>query len=248
MCRAPAGSGSTRPPGLFAGEGHIPLACTPDPVSAAPITGATDKCEVSFYFHNRVKRIHEDPRVTKPYTDEQWAAIESLGHQVDAELAENDVRLTMGGEPTFVSIDDMEGAEWNIAALGPTKKLLAEDLLFRLKRQFAPGGMLHIGQGKWYPGEQLPRWALSCYWRKDGEPVWSDESLVGNERDSYGNGPEDAERFIRTLATKLGVKPEYAQPAHEDVFYYLWKEARLPVNVKGWTASSATPCRCAGPA
>ncbi len=217
--------------GLFAGEGHIPLACTPDPVSAAPITGATDKCEVGFYFHNRVKRIHEDPRVTKPYTEEQWAAIESLGHRVDAELEAGDVRLTLGGEPTFVSIDDMEGAEWNIAALGPTKKLLAEDLLFRLKRQFAPDGMLHIGQGKWYPGEQLPRWALGCYWRRDGEPVWTDESLFGNERDSDGNGPEEAERFIRTLAIKLGVEPDYAQQAHEDVFYYLWKEARLPVNV-----------------
>jgi uncharacterized protein (DUF2126 family) len=217
--------------GLFAGEGHIPLACTPDPVSAAPITGATDPCEVNFYFHNRVKRIHEDPRVTKPYTDEQWSAIESLGHIVDAELADNDVRLTMGGEPTFVSIDDMDGAEWNIAALGPTKKLLAEDLLFRLKRQFAPGGMLHIGQGKWYPGEQLPRWALACYWRKDGEPVWRDASLFGNERDSDAAEPADAERFITTMARKLGVKPEHAQPAHEDVFYYLWKEARLPVNV-----------------
>ncbi|ESQ16772.1 MAG TPA: IMP dehydrogenase [Chromatiaceae bacterium] len=217
--------------GLFAGEGHIPLACTPDPVSAAPITGATDKCDVTFYFHNRVKRIHEDARVTKPYTEEQWNAIESLGHAIDAELADNDVRLTMGGEPTFVSIDDMEGAEWNIAALGPTKKLLAEDLLLRLKRQFAPGGMLHIGQGKWYPGEQLPRWALACYWRKDGEPVWRDEGLLGNERETYEQGPDEAKRFVTTLARKLGVRPEYAQPAHEDVFYYLWKEARLPVNV-----------------
>ncbi len=217
--------------GLFAGEGHIPLACTPDPISAAPITGVTDKCDVNFYFHNRVKRIHEDPRVTKPYTEEQWRAIESLGHAVDAELADNDVRLTMGGEPTFVSIDDMDGAEWNIAALGPTKKALAEDLLLRLKRHLAPEGLLHIGQGKWYPGEQLPRWALACYWRKDGEPVWQDDTLLGNERDDYGHGPEEARVFVETLARKLGVRPEHAQPAHEDVFYYLWREARLPVNV-----------------
>ena len=217
--------------GLFAGEGHIPLACTPDPVSAAPITGATDKCDVTFYFHNRVKRIHEDPRVTKPYSDEQWRAIEALGHAVDEELGDHDVRLTMGGEPTFVSIDDMDSAEWNIAALGPTKKDLSEDLLLRLKRRFAPGGMLHIGQGKWYPGEQLPRWALACYWRKDGEPVWQDEALFGNERDDYGHGPKDAERFIGALAERLGVHAEHAQPAHEDVFYYLWKEARLPANV-----------------
>jgi uncharacterized protein (DUF2126 family)/transglutaminase-like putative cysteine protease len=217
--------------GLFAGEGHIPLAASPDPLSAAAITGFTDKCEVEFYFHNRVTRIHEDPRVTKPYTEEQWQAIETLGHQVDAELAANDVRLTMGGEPTFVSIDDMDGDEWNTAALGPTKKHLAEDLLMRLKGRFAPGGLLHIGQGKWYPGEQLPRWALSCYWRKDGEPVWRDPGLFGQEDTTYGHGPAEAERFVRTLARNLGVDPDNAQPAYEDVWYYCWKEQRLPVNV-----------------
>jgi uncharacterized protein (DUF2126 family)/transglutaminase-like putative cysteine protease len=217
--------------GLFAGEGHIPLACSPDPLSAAPITGATDRCEVEFRFHNEVRRIHEDPRVTKPYTDEQWAAIEDLGHRVDAELLANDVRLTMGGEPTFVSIDDMDGAEWNIDALGPTKKLLAEDLLRRLKGRFAPGGLLHIGQGKWYPGEQLPRWALSCYWRKDGEPVWRDPTLLGQENTSDGYGPAEAERFIHALVRHLGVDPDDVAPAYEDVWYYLWREGRLPVNV-----------------
>jgi uncharacterized protein (DUF2126 family)/transglutaminase-like putative cysteine protease len=217
--------------GLFAGEGHIPLACSPAPRGAAPIEGATDTCEVEFYFHNQIERIHEDPRVTKPYTEEQWTAIEVLGHQVDAELRTQDVRLTMGGEPTFVSIDDMDGAEWNIDALGPTKKGLAEDLLCRLKARFAPGGLLHLGQGKWYPGEPLPRWALSCFWRKDGEPVWRDPALFGHEHSDYGHGPIEAERFIQTLARHLGVDPEHAAPAHEDAWYYLWKEARLPVNV-----------------
>ena len=217
--------------GLFAGEGHIPLACTPDPVSAAPITGATDPCQTEFYFHNQIKRVHEDPRVTKPYTEEQWRAIEDLGHGIDAELASHDVRLTMGGEPTFISIDDMDAAEWNTAALGPTKKRLAEDLLARLKNRFAPGGLLHIGQGKWYPGEQLPRWALGCFWRKDGEPVWRDPALFGNEEQNYGYGPADAEAFILALAEQLDVAPGHTQAAYEDVFYYLWKEARLPVNV-----------------
>ncbi|MEY6432142.1 transglutaminase family protein [Thioalkalicoccus limnaeus] len=217
--------------GLFAGEGHIPLACTPDPISAAPITGATDPCEVEFYFHNRVQRIHEDPRVTRPYTAEQWRAIEALGHQVDAELEAHDVRLTMGGEPTFVSIDDMDGAEWNIAAMGPNKKRLAEDLLQRLQRRFAHGGLRHLGQGKWYPGEPLPRWSLACFWRQDGQPVWRNPDWQGQEHADYGHGPEQAERFIRQLATHLGLDPGYAAPAYEDVFYYLWRESRLPVNV-----------------
>jgi hypothetical protein len=178
--------------GLFAGEGHIPLACTPDPISAAPITGATRHARSPSTSTTEVERIHEDPRVTKPYTREQWQAIEALGHQVDEELMPHDVRLTMGGEPTFVSIDDMDGDEWNTAALGPTKKLLAEDLLRGCKGRFAPGGLLHIGQGKWYPGEQLPRWALSCYWRKDGEPVWRDDALFGKETHELRPRPEEA--------------------------------------------------------
>ena len=94
--------------GLFAGEGHIPLACTPDPVSAAPVTGATSKCEVEFEFENVVDRIHEDPRVTKPYTEDQWLNIQALGARVDEEIVANDMRLTMGGEPTFVSIDNIK--------------------------------------------------------------------------------------------------------------------------------------------
>ncbi|MCB0169363.1 MAG: transglutaminase family protein, partial [Anaerolineae bacterium] len=145
--------------GLFAGEGHIPLACTPDPVSAAPVTGYTDPCEViEFHFDNSVRRVHEDPRVTKPYTEIQWAAINALGQQVDASLTAGDVRLTMGGEPTFVSIDDMEAAEWNTAADGPHKRKLAGNLIRRLQNTFGKGGVRYYGQGKWYPGEQLPRW------------------------------------------------------------------------------------------
>ena len=154
--------------GLLAGEGHIPLACTADPGNAAPVIGATDVCNTQFDVAMSVTRMHEDPRVTKPYTAAQWAAIDALGEQVDRDLATQDVRLTQGGEPTFVSIDDMEGAEWNSAALGKKKRELAEALLHRLRARFAPGGLVHIGQGKWYPGEPLPRWALGVYWRADG--------------------------------------------------------------------------------
>jgi uncharacterized protein (DUF2126 family) len=217
--------------GLFAGEGHIPLACTPDPVSAAPLTGFADESNVDFQFHMTLTRIHEDPRVTKPYTDDQWLAIEALGHVVDAELETGDVRLTLGGEPTFVSIDDMDGAEWNTAAQGPNKRKLAGTLLRRLKERFAPGGVLHYGQGKWYPGEALPRWALACLWRQDGVPVWRDPTLLANEADEYQYGAEHAQRFVRALAQRLGVNPELAISGYEDALYYLWKERTLPVNV-----------------
>jgi uncharacterized protein (DUF2126 family) len=217
--------------GLFAGEGHIPLACTPDYVSAAAVTGAVDKCEVEFKFLNQVTRIHEDPRVTLPYSDEEWQAVMALDARVDAELQANDVRLTMGGEPTFVSIDDMDGDEWNTAALGPHKRERAEVLLRRLWQRFAPGGVLHHGQGKWYPGEPLPRWALSCLWRDDGAPVWRDPALLS---DPTGPGDADvdmADRFARALAGRLGVRANNVEAGYEDALYYLWKEGTLPENV-----------------
>jgi uncharacterized protein (DUF2126 family) len=217
--------------GLFAGEGHIPLACTPEPGNAAPITGGTDKCKVDFYYHNQISRIHEDPRVTKPYTEQQWQAINALGHKIDAELVDNDVRLTMGGEPTFVSIDDMESAQWNTAALGKHKRELAGDLLKRLRHQFGPKGVLQYGQGKWYPGEEIPRWALGCYWRKDGLPVWQDDTLIADDSKTYHYTEEDAHQFILQLAACLKIKPEHIVTGYEDNLYYLWKEGNIPDNL-----------------
>jgi uncharacterized protein (DUF2126 family)/transglutaminase-like putative cysteine protease len=217
--------------GLFAGEGHIPLACTPDPVSAAPVTGFTDKCETEFYFHNEVQRIHEDPRVTKPYTTEQWASISALGQAVDQGLENGDVRLTMGGEPTFVSIDDMESAQWNTAALGKHKLERAHDLFERLSQQYGAGGLLHYGQGKWYPGEPLPRWALNYYWRKDGAPVWRNPDLIAKDDDTTAFTAEHASVFMQKLSQTLGLSPKYIVPGYEDAVYYLWKEGNLPENL-----------------
>ncbi|RMG28186.1 MAG: transglutaminase family protein, partial [Gammaproteobacteria bacterium] len=216
--------------GLFAGEGHIPLACTPDPVSAAPITGYTEPCETTFDYANVVRRIHEDPRVTKPYTDAQWSAIGALGRAVDAELRALDVRLTMGGEPTFVSIDDMESAQWNTEALGVHKRERAGVLLQRLRAAFAPGGLLHYGQGKWYPGEPLPRWALGCFWRSDGVPLWQDMRWVAREDRDYGFGPAEARRFGEALCRRLGVPSALLTEGYEDWLYYLWREAGEPAH------------------
>jgi uncharacterized protein (DUF2126 family)/transglutaminase-like putative cysteine protease len=228
--------------GLLAGEGHIPLACTADPQTAAPVTGSYswtrepdrgdhDTCESDFSHHMSVQRFHEDPRVTKPYTEEQWQAIEALGHKIDERLREGDVRLTMGGEPTFVSVDDMDGEEWNTTALGDDKRRIAGELLKRLRDRFAPGALLHYGQGKLYPGEPLPRWALGCFWRVDGEPIWNDPDLIADEAHDYGHTEVDAQRFIKSLAERLGVDPACAQPAYEDTLYYLWREQQLPVNL-----------------
>ena len=217
--------------GLLAGEGHIPLACTPDPASAAPISGGVDKCKTEFAFDMTVTRIYESPRVTLPYSDAQWEKIESLGHAIDADLKKGDVRLTMGGEPTFISVDDPDGPEWNFTAVSHQKRLLSGELIRRLRRKFAPGSLLHYGQGKWYPGEPLPRWSLAAYWRKDGVPIWKDDSLIADESKDYGHGAKEAKELLTRIARITGADPKYLLPAYEDVFYYLWKERRFPSNV-----------------
>jgi len=217
--------------GLLAGEGHIPLACTPQPSSAAPIEGLVDEAEVEFSHDMQVTRVLESPRVTKPYTEDQWMDVLALGDEVDARMARGDVRLTMGGEPTYVAVNDRDAPEWNTEALGPTKRGFATELVHRLRQQYGKGGFLHFGQGRWYPGEQLPRWALSIYWRADGQPCWHNPALFADEREPSHDTQDDAEAFIQCLSHKLGVGGEFIQPGFEDTWYYLWRERRLPTNV-----------------
>ena len=234
--------------GLFAGEGHLPLACTPEPQSAAPVAGGfavvTDEGEEAtseFTVTMRVTRVHEDPRTTKPYSDEQWAAVDRLGAAVDAALQQGDVRLTMGGEPTFVALDDREAPEWNTAALGGRKRALGVDVARRLRDRFAPGALLHVGQGKWYPGEPLPRWALNCWWRVDGHAIWRDPARWADEAKPPGHGPADALRFGGALAKRLGVDARWLMPGFEDAWYYLWRERRLPIDVDPHKSRLADP-------
>lgn len=218
--------------GLITGEGHIPLCCTPNPSSAAAITGIIDKCESELKHTMTVTRIKEDRRITKPYTDEEWKKINSLGEDVDKNLIKQDVRLTMGGEPTFVSIDDREANEWKYDALGPEKWSKANDLLYRLSEQYAPEGLIQYGQGKWYPGEVLPRWSLTSYWRNDGEPIWKKRNLVAFMENESTIGIEQSKIFIEKLSMALGISTKMIMPAYEDSPYYLWQEGKLPIEDK----------------
>lgn len=217
--------------GLFCGEGHIPLATSATATGAAPIEGGITECKTEFEVSMSVTRIHEDPRVTKPYTEGQWNSILSLGDKVDERLAANDVRLSMGGEPTFVSVHDQDGDEWMTGAVGPTKKPLSEQLIRRLRKKFGPQGLLHFGQGKWYPGEPLPRWELGLYWRKDGKPIWEDDALIGNEKQDCGYTHEDAKKFAEALTEQLGVDKQYINSAYEDPVHFSLRERELPINV-----------------
>lgn len=217
--------------GLMAGEGHIPLAATPSPSSAAAISGLVGECEAEFDFEMRVTRVAETPRVTKPYTPRVWQDILAQGAAVDAALAKGDVRLTMGGEPTFVAASDFEAPEWNIDALGPTKRQYAGRLIRKLTPLWAKGAALTYNMGKHYPGEQLPRWAIHAHWRADGEPVWRDPALLASDDDKGEAAAGDAAAFAGALAERLQLDPGLVNPAYEDVHYYLWREKRLPANV-----------------
>ncbi|WP_048861501.1 transglutaminase family protein, partial [Acidisphaera rubrifaciens] len=227
--------------GLLTGEGHIPLAASPDPISAAAISGAHDKAEVEFGFDMRMRRVLETPRTTKPYTEATWSDILAAGRRVDRALTAGDVRLTMGGEPTFVAADDPDAPEWNTDALGPTKRAYAYRLLRRLAPVWAPGAAIQLALGKHYPGEQLPRWALNAHWRRDGEPVWTDPALLATDDDHDTATEADAARFAAVLAERLQVDPGLVQPAYEDIHYFLWREQRLPANVVAEDAKLADP-------
>jgi uncharacterized protein (DUF2126 family)/transglutaminase-like putative cysteine protease len=227
--------------GLLCGEGHIPLAASPDPISAAPITGLVEKAEVKFDFAMSVERIQETPRTTRPYTEAQWQAILAQGTEVDRALQRGDVRLTMGGEPTFIAADDMDAPEWNTDALGPTKRRYAGRLIRRLMDRWSPGAVLNHSMGKQYPGEQLPRWALHCHWRADGEVVWNDPALLASDDDTDDATAREAAAFAHSLAERLQVDPALVIPAYEDIHYYLWKEHRLPANVLVEDARLADP-------
>ncbi|WP_188609785.1 transglutaminase family protein [Chelatococcus reniformis] len=242
--------------GMLCAEGHMPVAATPHHRSAAPITGMVEPAAVDFSFAMDVTRISEPTRVTKPFDDASWEALDRVGEAVDADLEADDVRLTMGGEPTFVSVDDLQGAEWNTAALGPTKRALADKLLHKLRSRFGPQGLLHYGQGKWYPGEVLPRWAFTLYWRNDGRAIWRDPAFVAGEakpgegtpgegepgKGKSGGGksgkgqPDDigrpgADALAKAIARRLGATDGHVIPAYEDPLVWIAREAELPDNI-----------------
>jgi uncharacterized protein (DUF2126 family)/transglutaminase-like putative cysteine protease len=229
--------------GLFAGEGHIPLVCTPNASQAAPIGGTVEPANVDFSYSMSIRRLNDPPRPSKPFTEEDWAQVEQLAHNVDADLNAQDVRLTMGGEPTFVGIDEPESPQWNIDALGPMKRSRGLALIKSLRNRTSPGAMLHYGQGKWYPGEQLPRWALSCYWRSDGVPVWENIDLIAREDQDYGFGAAEALSFTEALSRRLQVSSENVLPAYnpegestEPAGYILPIRRRQPVSRLSWSS------------
>jgi len=218
--------------GMLCGEGHIPLCASATFENAAPVSGLIDPCQSTIDHRMEVIRIHEDPRTTKPFSDLEWNEIEKTAQQIDKDILKQDIRLTIGGEPTFISAENRDAPEWNTAALGKEKREKAVELLYRLRNKFSKGGNLHFGQGKWYGGETLPRWAFACIWRKDGEPIWNDTNNYAEEKTDYKYNYTHAKKFTENLTQALCIPKISIKEAYEDAPYYLLRERFLPIEGK----------------
>ncbi|MEZ4266859.1 MAG: transglutaminase family protein [Myxococcota bacterium] len=223
--------------GLLCGEGHIPLACTPSPGLAAPLEGTSDVFASALDFAMIVGRVGHEASPTTPYTEATWQQLLAQAAAADERLVEEGLHLTLGGEPTFNSREHPDEPEWGPEALGDTKWALGLTLADSLRRRLAPGGLVFQRQGKHYPGESLPRWALDIIARRSGEPIWREmpAPAAPPKADKHAAAKaapdaalaKDAEAFARDLATRLGFA-DFLQPAYEDPWPFLMAEQSLP--------------------
>lgn len=222
--------------GLLCGEGHIPLACTAHPPFAAPIEGTSSVAASSVGFSMAVSRLGHEPRPTEPYAEEVWQALLTAGDALDARLAAQDLALTMGGEPTFNARDQGGLPEWNEDALGPSKWTMGLHLAGELRDRLAAGGVLLHRQGKLYPGESMPRWALEIIGRRDGKPLVGPSIAPGLAAPTL----DDARALAEAIARRLGLEG-FVQPAFEDPWRFFQDEASLPVDIDPLKADLTDP-------
>src|SRR5688572_30322405 len=149
-----------------------------------------------------------------PYNAATWKKILVCGQVVEATLDRGGVSLTMGGEPTFVPLSPA-GAEWQTAALGPTKLAYARKLARELIRSAYPGAVVIETSGKQFPGEPLPRWTLLIQRRADGQPLWHDPRRLSGDVTPRGHRVAVAKKLIQTLCSALALKPTHALPLAE---------------------------------
>jgi uncharacterized protein (DUF2126 family)/transglutaminase-like putative cysteine protease len=201
--------------GLLTAEGHIALCCTPTPQEAAAITGTTESCETTVEYklslqHLAPSGIDHD----EPYSEQLWHCIETLGQQIDHTLTSLQVDLTQGGEPTFVSRHNMTDPQWQTAALGEEKFERSWQLAHRLKPFFGSKGLVLLTQGKWYPGETDPRWALQIMWRHDQQPLWQQPDLLSAAL-TANLSIVQAEHFVKNLVKQLNLPEDSIHSAFD---------------------------------
>ena len=158
----------------------MPLACTPEPTERR--AGLRCRREVRSRVSSRDVGAadREDRRVSRSRTPTtQWDDDRRAGprrrrrSRTPRRAADDGRRADVRVRSTIATGSSGRRPPW----VRPSAASRAR-LLHRLKQHTARTVFIHFGQGKWYPGEQLPRWALDCYWRNDGEAAWADPSLL----------------------------------------------------------------------
>ena len=153
-----------------------------------------------------VPRIHEDPRVTKPYTDEQWTRILNLGDEVDELLAARR-RAADDGRRADVRFDRRHGrAEWNITAMGPDKRRLAGKLFNRgWPTGLPPGRCCTTARASGIPASRCRAGSLGCYWRNRRRADLERSGLGSPETTStMASTDDDAQRFTQRPGRAVG--------------------------------------------
>lgn len=209
--------------GLLCGEGHIPLAATASPATAAPLDGTSELAATSVEFSTTIQRLGHEARPTAPYPDEVWTELLAAGDRADAAISLAGLDVWIGGEPTFTAREHQAREEWQGGALGPDKWRRGRLLADALRDRLAPGGCVLHRLGKAYPGESLPRWALDVIGRRDGHALWPQRTLT------EAATPEASRAVGTHIANALGIAAEL-HPAFEDPWEVLRAEARLPAD------------------
>ena len=107
---APAGSASIRPRACWPARGTSRWPPRPTRSARRRSPARTAQAEVDFSVAMQRRAPGETPRVTKPYSEAQWQQILDRWRRRGRRLEAGDVRLSMGGEPTFVAARRQRGA------------------------------------------------------------------------------------------------------------------------------------------
>ncbi len=232
--------------GLFAGEGHVPLASAVNPELAAPVSGTAERPAARFEATMSVVRLGHEPRPRVPYADEVWREMLAAGEAIDRAIVSEGMTLTVGGEPTWTSREHPAAPEWNTEAIGETKLAQGHRLARELLGRFGVGPLVVEQTGKQYPGESLPRWALNVLWRNDDVPVWNDRSRLafvatgGALIRDHGAAVDAARALAVAIGTRLGLDPSPID-AYEDPWLAIIEEQGYPVDVDPLKANLDDP-------
>ena len=213
ICRARAGSASTRRRDCSRARGTSRSPPRRAAESAAPVTGLVSPSEVEFHHEMSVTRVHEDPRVTKPYTDEQWQAI-AVARRSRGRASWPPATC---GSRWAASRRSCRSTTWT--ARSGTRRPWARRSGGWARRCSAacatrsrPGACCTSGRASGIRASRCRAGPTPATGATDGVPLWRDPALVGDPDRDYGFGTDDARAFAEALAERLAVGARTSSP------------------------------------